>query len=55
MPVPESQLVQWMIESNAEGQWALFVRVAGVGTQLTEWCPTREAVIAALRRVVVGE
>jgi len=49
MPVPESQLVQWMIESNDEGQWALFFRVAGVTRQVSGWHPTPENLLDAMR------
>jgi hypothetical protein len=49
MPVPESQLVQWFIERNAEGQWALFFRVAGVTRQLSAWHESPENLFDSMR------
>jgi hypothetical protein len=47
----ESVLVTWTMESNADGKWALFMRVGGAHTQVSSLFDSREQLIAATQRL----
>jgi hypothetical protein len=47
----ESQLVTWTIESNADGQWALYMRAGGTATQLSDWYDSPKEIYVAIQRM----
>jgi hypothetical protein len=49
MPL-ESQVVTWTLESDADSQWAVFMRVGGIErVQVTPLFATREACLAHVK------
>jgi hypothetical protein len=50
--VPESQIVTWVFEEDADGNWALFLRAGGSHVRVSPRFPNRPALLAQVENAL---